>query len=296
MKILIADSSDDSKNILGEILHNQGYACSFAGDGDDFIEKVYRDFPDLIFLSLHTAPDQSFKILERLKSAPSTREIPVMLIAAGKQRKMLTRGYQLGAYDYVSLPYFKEEVLARLRNIIYVRCKTKELEYMMDKDYLTGLYTRSYFMSRMSEELSWSMCYNEPLSVMMLDIDFFKKINDTFGHRCGDEVLKRLAAVLLATLRKEDIACRFGGEEFIILMSNTGSDEAVGLGEELRNIVQNEKFGGTAFDGFHITVSIGITTFKKSCDPSPDVIICQADKALYVSKKEGRNRVSVFYE
>src|SRR5208337_1050485 len=101
-----------------------------------------------------------------------------------------------------------------------------ELEYMMDRDFLTGLYNRNFFMARLIEELSWSMSYNEPLSVMMLDIDYFKGINDTYGHRCGDQILKNLAGVMLSTVRREDIVGRFGGDEFIVLMSNTSSDAA----------------------------------------------------------------------
>ena len=152
MKVLIADTSDDTKNVLGQILQNQGYECCFIENTDDIIEKVYHEFPDIVFLTIHLNSRHNLKILEKLKSAPSTREIPVILIGTNRMRKTLTRGYQLGSYDYISLPYFKEEVLARLRNIIYVRNKTKELEHMMDRDFLTGLYNRNFFMARLIEE------------------------------------------------------------------------------------------------------------------------------------------------
>ena len=294
MKVFIADSSVETKNILGPMLQNQGYECCFADSGDDIIERVYREFPDVIFLNAHLNAKRSLSILEKLKAAPSTREIPIILIGMNRARKTLTRGYHLGAYDYISKPYFKEEVLARLRNIIYIRSKTKDLEHMMDRDGLTGLYNRSFLMARLIEELSWSTSYNEPLSLILLDIDFFKKINDTYGHRCGDEVLKKSASVMLSAMRREDIVSRFGGDEFIILMSNTTSDTAAELGELLRKAVQDEEFKCEETEALHVTVSVGITTFSNLCDPSPDMLIGQADNALYAAKKSGRNRVCVY--
>ncbi|MBF0559448.1 MAG: diguanylate cyclase [Nitrospirae bacterium] len=294
MKVLIADISAETINVLGQILQNQGYECCFTDSSGDIIEQVYREFPDVIFLTVHIDARHSLKVLEKLKAAPSTREIPVILIGSTRARKTLTRGFQLGAYDYISQPYFKEEVLARLRNIIYVRNKTKEIEYMMDRDSLTGLYNRSFFMSRLIEELSWAMSYNEPLSLVMLDIDFFKRINDTYGHRCGDEVLRKMAEVMLRTVRREDVIGRFGGEEFIILMSNTAADSAAELGEALRKAVQDEEFKCADAEALHVTISAGITTFNTLCEPCPDTLIGQADNALYSAKKKGRNRVCVF--
>jgi len=294
MKVLIADTSAESKEVLGTMLQNQGYECCFIENGTDVIDEVYRETPDVVFLTLHFNAGRSLKILEKLKSAPSTREMPVLLIGSNRARKSVTKGYQLGAYDYISQPYFKEEVLARLRNIIYIRNKTKELEYMMDRDFLTGLYNRNFFMSRLIEELSWAMSYKEPLSLMLLDIDFFKKINDTYGHRCGDDVLKKLADVMLSNMRREDVVARFGGEEFIILMSNTSRDDSAALGEKLRLAVKDEKFDCPKADGLHITISVGITTFTDLCEPSPDVLIGQADCALYAAKDSGRNKVCIY--
>ena len=294
MKVLIADTSAETKKVLGQILQNQGYECCFIESNGDIIEKVYHEFPDIVFLTIHLNARHNLRILEKLKSAPSTREIPVILIGTNRMRKTLARGYQLGSYDYISLPYFKEEVLARLRNIIYVRNKTKELEHMMDRDHLTGLYNRNFFMARLIEELSWSMSYNEPLSLMMLDIDFFKSINDAYGHRCGDQVLKNLAVVMLSTVRREDIVGRFGGDEFIVMMSNTSSDAAAEFGETLLKAVQDKTFGCAETDMLQITISAGIATFTNMSEPSPDLLIGHSDCALYAAKKGGRNRVCVY--
>ncbi len=294
MKVLVADTSESARNVLGPILENEGYLCHFMEPCSDFIDCVYRESPDVVFLATNSRYQQGLKILVKLKSAPSTRDIPVILIAANRARRTLAKGFQLGAYDYISPPYFKEEVLARLRNIIHIRNKTKELEYMMDRDYLTGLYTRNYFMARLIEELSWAMSYKESLSLMMLDIDFFKKINDTYGHRCGDEVLKKLADCLLSTARREDVVGRYGGEEFIILMSNTSPENSLVDGEKLRKAVMDEKFSSGLSYMFSVTISIGITTFTDINEQSADVLIVQADKALYAAKAGGRNRVCIY--
>ncbi|MBF0505961.1 MAG: diguanylate cyclase [Nitrospirae bacterium] len=294
MKVLVADTSASTRKELGPILENEGYLCCFTKRGSDIIECVYRESPDVVFLPTNSHYQQSLKILVKLKSAPSTRDIPVILIAANRARKTLAKGFQLGAYDYISPPYFKEEVLARIRNIIHIRNKTKELEFMMDRDYLTGLYNRNYFMARLIEELSWSMSYKEPLSLMMLDIDFFKKVNDTYGHRCGDEVLRKIADCLSSTARREDIVGRYGGEEFIILMSNASLDDALVLGEKLRKAVMSEKFSLELPNMFSVTISIGITTFTDINEQSTDVLIGQADKALYAAKEGGRNRICVY--
>ncbi len=294
MKVLIADTSAETKKVLGHILQNQGYECCFMETNDHIIETVYHELPDVVFLTVCLNPRRNLKILEKLKSAPSTREIPVIIIGTNRMRKTITKGYQLGAYDYISVPYFKEEVLARLRNIIYVSNKTKELEYMMDRDFLTGLYNRNFFMARLIEELSWSMSYNEPLSLMMIDIDFFKSINDSYGHRCGDEVLKKLGALMLSTARREDVVGRFGGEEFIVMMSNTSSEAAAEFGETLRKAIHDEIFACAETDTLRLTISAGITTFNNMTEPSPDLLIGNADCALYVAKKTGRNKVCVY--
>jgi diguanylate cyclase (GGDEF)-like protein len=294
MKVLIAGIPAGSTTDLEQMLQAEGYSCCIADNNSDIVEMVYRGCPDVVFLSANLAVDNSLGILEKLKSAPSTREIPVILISTNRARKTLAKGYRLGAYDYISHPYFKEEVLARLQNIVYIRTKTKEIESMMDRDCLTGLYNRTYFMARLSEEISWSSSYSEPLSLMMLDIDFFKKINDTYGHRCGDEILRTMAEVLLSSMRKEDVIGRYGGDEFIILMSNTSADAAAGLGERLCEAVAVKNFCCYASDILSITISGGIATFGDMSEHSSDILIGQADNALYAAKQGGRNRVRIF--
>jgi diguanylate cyclase (GGDEF)-like protein len=295
MKVLIADNREDTKSVLGEILLDEGYECVFVKNSSEVIDRVYTELPDIIILDMRLSKPCSLEILSYLKSAPSTRDIPVILVASKRSQLRLTKGYELGAYDYISRPFFKQEILARISNITFACERVKELERLLDRDYLTGLYNRRFFMERFFEELAWSVRYKETLSIMMLDIDFFKKINDTYGHSCGDEILKQIANALLSVLRTEDIVARYGGEEFIILLPNTNPEGALTAAEKIRGTVQDRNFLCESGDiRLSVTISIGVTTYNGETGLSPDRLIGQADGALYSAKEGGRNRVAVY--
>lgn len=297
IKVLVADSTEDGRNVLEKILTDSGYECVFSENSEEIIDRVYIEHPDIIIFDLKSSDPSGLEILQKLKSAPSTRDIPVMLVAPKNARAKIKKGYGLGAYDYIARPYFSEEVLARIRNITYVLEKMKELEALLVRDYLTGLYNRKFFMERLHEEFAWSVIYKEPFSLMMFDIDHFKKINDTYGHSCGDEILRQIANVLVSVLRPQDVVARYGGEEFIALLANADMAYAAILGEKLRAAVSEGVFscskGGAKL---HVSISIGISTFDGTMDISHDNFIGQADKALYEAKKTGRNKVVLYDE
>jgi two-component system cell cycle response regulator len=296
MKILIADKAQDAREILGTILEEQEYQCFFADKECDLIDKVYQELPDIIILDDRNGKHACFDIVRKLKSAPSTRDIPVIISSSRRSPLALAKGYQLGAYDYIYRPYFREEILARISNIIDSCQRMKTLGDKLDRDYLTGLYNRKFFMDRFAEEIAWSMNYKEPLSIMLLDVDHFKKVNDTYGHSCGDEVLRQVAQTAASVARPEHVAARYGGEEFILLMPNLPRHEAAGIAEEMRRSVQDHEF--TCDDRgnpVHLsaTISIGVSTLDPGGESTLDRMIDQVDKALYAAKEAGRNRVHV---
>jgi two-component system cell cycle response regulator len=228
----------------------------------------------------------------KLKSAPSTRDIPVLIIASKRYVSRLTRCYELGAYDYISMPFFPAEIISRMRNIGYVTEKMAEVEKLLVRDYLTGLYNRKFFMERLHEEISWASRYMEPLSMIILDIDHFKKINDTYGHSCGDEVLKRLAGSLYGMLRAQDVLARYGGEEFVVLLSNTSAEDVFEIGEKLRAGIQATEFFFNSREGrIPVTISVGVATAVDSSELEAEALINRSDAALYEAKAGGRNRV-----
>ena len=167
----------------------------------------------------------------------------------------------------------------------------EELESRARQDYLTGLTNRGYFMELAEWELKRAARYNKDTAVLMMDVDHFKTINDTYGHEVGDAVLSRLAEVLRETLRQVDVIGRVGGDEFAVLQPETNIDHAVTTAERLRNCVQNTtvKLSGGELLGF--TVSIGVVA-RKSENMGLQELLSQADKALYKAKRSGRNRVS----
>jgi diguanylate cyclase (GGDEF)-like protein len=292
MKILIATSSKRVVQELRAILEAVGHKCVISGDSSKTVEDVYINSPDMIMLDVAISHPSVHAMLIKIKAAPSTRDIPILVIAATRSTARITKCFKLGAYDYISRPFFREEILSRIRNIGYVSEKMKEVEKLLVRDYLTGLYNRKFFMERFLEEIAWADRYCEPLSFIILDIDHFKKINDTYGHSCGDEVLRQLAQVLTGLLRAHDVLARYGGEEFVVLLSNTTSDDAHAIGEKLRAGVEESDFHcDDNKTKLPVTISVGIATTEEMHDISFEALINRADEALYQAKDMGRNRV-----
>jgi two-component system, cell cycle response regulator len=292
MKILIATSSGEIAGELRAILEAESHVCIVSADGKKVVEDLYNNTPDMIMLDSALSHPSVSEVLLRIKSAPSTWDIPVLIIAAKRSMSRIAKCYELGAYDYLLRPFFREEILSRMRNMGYVSEKMKEVEKLLVRDYLTGLYNRKFFMERFTEELAWAARYMEPLSFIILDIDHFKKINDTHGHSCGDVVLKQLAEVLSGLLRAHDVLARYGGEEFVILLSNTNTEDAYAIGEKLRSGVQSTDFRcDKNILKLPVTISVGVATAADICLLEAESLINRADEALYRAKAEGRNRV-----
>ncbi|MDI6726666.1 MAG: diguanylate cyclase, partial [Smithellaceae bacterium] len=295
MRILIAGQPDDDNARLGEILAEEGFEYIYTENGHGVINLVYQELPDVILLNLSPPGEDSLALLARLKAAPSTREIPVLLITARRLRRKLSACYKLGAFDYFLKPYFREEIAARLRNVVAPLQQMRDIQGAMDRDYLTGLFNRRFFMERFAEEISWIMGYHEPLSLLLINIDHFKKVNDTYGHACGDEVLKHTAAIILSKCRAEDVVARFGGEEFVILMPNTGLGKCEEVAEDIRAAVENAMFVNEE-EGLRlpVTISIGGTSYQATDPVTTDSLLGEADSALYTAKGKGRNIVVMY--
>ncbi|HMK57113.1 MAG TPA: diguanylate cyclase [Dissulfurispiraceae bacterium] len=297
MKVLVVTSAHSSAKELCIILESEGHECLIMDNGGQAIDTIYHELPEMVMLDVALSRPPASEILSKLKSAPSTWDIPVLIIASMKSALKIAKCYELGAHDYISKPFFKEEIIARIRNIGYVCEKMKEFEKLLVRDYLTGIYNRKFFMERFVEELAWAARYQEPLSFIILDIDHFKKINDTYGHSCGDEVLRQLSKTLTSTLRAHDIVARYGGEEFVVLLSNTGAEESLTVAEKLRITVQESDFFCQENSvKLPVTVSIGVASTDSGFDLNPDNMIVKADHALYEAKAAGRNRVISFSE
>jgi diguanylate cyclase (GGDEF)-like protein len=292
MKILIVQNHNNGTNCsLSRYLESTGHICIDVPQPSSAIDVIYRENPDIVMLSTHLRQPSCHMILERIKVAPSTRNIPVFYLAGRNARSYLRKGYTLGMYDYISLPIFPEEINTRLNNISQLFDKAREIEGLLIRDFLTGAFNRKFFMDRFYEEASWAHRYGEPISIIMIDIDLFKKINDRYGHCTGDHVLQQVSRIVTSHLRGNDVFARFGGEEFIILMPNTDADEAFAFAETLREVIARSEFYSDDKLRFSVTISAGVATFHGEPEMTMDNILCQADTALYQAKEQGRNIV-----
>ncbi|WP_170144779.1 GGDEF domain-containing protein [Hydrogenivirga caldilitoris] len=233
--------------------------------------------------------------IEELKKGEEPVFLPVLLVTTKKDIKLYKNELFRIVDEVITIPIERLELLARLYNLLRVRTLTLILEQESIADPLTGLFNRRYMKEILEKEFMRAKRYNLPLSLLMIDIDFFKKINDTYGHTVGDQVLIEVSRRLLNSLRQIDSASRWGGEEFLVVLPNTGRRGAIAVGERIREEVAKEPVVTDKGDKIWATVSVGVASLEGSTDEyeslKPGDMIELADKALYRAKRSGRNRV-----
>lgn len=253
---------------------------------------------ELIVVSLSLKDFDGLRLCSQLRSLERTRHLPILLIADLDDRTKVLRGLDLGVNDYISRPVDKNELIARSRTQVRRKRYADELNNNVQAsielalvDALTGLYNRRYLEMHLAEMLDQAASRSRPLALMILDIDHFKAVNDTHGHDAGDDVLKGFAGRVKNVIRSADLICRLGGEEFVVIMPDTGMAVAHRIAERVRSCVEEHMFGvGDGDKLIPVTVSIGLA--QSAGDTDPDVLFRRADRALYRSKNEGRNRVT----
>lgn len=256
----------------------------------DAIELAREQRPSTILLDLDMPEMDGFEILRTLKNDPATQSIPVIILSGLHGSEDKVTAFDLGAADYVTKPFDLAELRARLRASLRLDHLLRLLADRADVDGLTGLGNRAQFDKRWAEKFSESRRYGHPLSLAMIDVDFFKRINDTWGHPAGDEVLQTVAQLLQQECRTTDVLCRYGGEEFALIMASTGPRDAMVVAERMRQVLENHSW--ERHPGQAITVSIGLAgTDGQGCNVSGEKWLEQADRNLYAAKKAGRNRV-----
>jgi two-component system cell cycle response regulator len=252
---------------------------------------------DLVIVSLDLDNFDGLRLCSQLRSLERTRNVPIVAIAEADNNTRLVRALEIGVNDYVVRPFDKNEILARARTQIRKKRYTERLRDNMQlsiemaiTDALTGLYNRRYMETHVGTLVDQALTRNKPLSVLILDIDYFKSINDTHGHDAGDDVLQDFAIRIRKSIRGIDLACRYGGEEFVVVMPETDMAVATMVAERLRRRIAGEPFpiqkGARTID---VTISIGIAALGP--DDNAAAVIKRADQALYRAKRDGRNRV-----
>jgi two-component system cell cycle response regulator len=258
--------------------------------------KLSRHNFDVLIVSLDMAQADGLRVCSQVRSLDRTRHLPIVVLVEQGDKARLLRALDLGVNDYLIRPLDRLEMLARVktqikrkRHMDVLRSQLEESVEQAITDALTGLHNRRYLERHLSALLQQAVVTGRPLSLLLADIDHFKKVNDTYGHDTGDAVLREFAARFRRYTRSLDLACRYGGEEFVIVMPGTELRHACQVGERLRACIAAEAFSVNGIT-IPVTASVGLATLE-SVKETPESIFKRADNALYAAKREGRNRV-----
>jgi len=252
---------------------------------------------DLIIVNLDLEGADGLRVCSQLKSVETTRQTPILILVDADDHQRLLRALDMGVNDYLIRPIDRQELLARVATQIRRHRYTEQLRLtvrasmeMAVTDALTGLYNRRYLESQLNQLIEQSVDRGKLLSLLTLDIDFFKSVNDTYGHDAGDRVLQEVAGRIRSSIRSADLACRTGGEEFVVVLPGADLATAERVGERIRKAIAAKPF--LLGPGTHLTVtaSLGVSSLGSARDAVED-LLKRADRALYRAKREGRNRV-----
>jgi two-component system cell cycle response regulator len=290
--VLIIDDSPDIHDLLAVRLRPEALVLHNAQSGEAGLAAAATLQPDLILLDVEMPGLSGFDVCRRLKDDPATAAIPVIFLTAAADVETKVAGFDLGATDYVTKPFQVAELRARVRAALRTARYQKLLAARAQVDALTSLWNRAYFDRRLADEIAAAQRYRRAVTVMLLDLDHFKSMNDRFGHPFGDLVLQRLGDLLWAALRTADAPCRYGGEEFGIILTETSLEGAKEVATRIMT-----RLGGLELvqkgQKVPVTASIGISCTEQL--PRPELISLEsvvrlADDALYQAKHRGRNR------
>jgi len=296
-KVLIVDDRPSSAERLHDALVGQ-HEVDVESNPQEALFRLAEGKYDLLLLSLDLQEFDALRLCGQVRSLERTRHLPILLTTEPGDQARLLRGLDLGANDYIVRPIDKNELVARVRSQVKRKRYTERLRDSVQismelavTDALTGLYNRRYMESHVGTLVERSAARGKSLSVLLLDIDYFKSINDTYGHDAGDDVLRDFSDRLRACIRGIDLACRYGGEEFVVVMPDTDIGVATMVAERIRRRVAGDPFpiqGGEK--QIEVTISIGIAA-RSTPEDTAAMILKRSDEALYRAKRDGRNRV-----
>jgi two-component system cell cycle response regulator len=296
-RVLVVDDRPASYERLVTMLTAE-HAVDVEPDPNEALFHAAEGEYDLMIVSLALANFDALRLCSQVRSLERTRNLPMLAISEADNNTRLVRGLEIGVNDYLLRPVDRNELLARVRTQIRKKRFSERLRDNAQKsielaitDALTSLHNRRYMESHLSTLIDQAIGRGKPLSALLVDIDYFKAINDTHGHDAGDDVLREFALRIRKSIRGIDLACRYGGEEFVVVMPETDIAVATMVAERLRRRIATEPFkieqGQKTVD---VTISIGIAALNDAKDNAATVLK-RADQALYRAKREGRNRV-----
>ena len=291
--VLAIDDSPEIHQLLKFRLKNLDVELAHADSGFDGFDQALAVNPDLILLDVMMPDASGFDICRKLKTTKQTRNIPVIFLTGASDVDQKVLGFDVGAVDYIQKPFDSVELNTRVRAALRTKRFQDRLAQSAMIDGLTGLWNRAHFDQRIHEEVAAALRYDRPMSLIMMDVDKFKNLNDNHGHLFGDEVLQVVGDVLQDSVRTSDWPCRYGGEEFGLILRETDLDGAIILAERIRKEIGSLQLHNKA-QLVPVTSSFGVvssTLCMNPCDLSSKWMIGSADRALYAAKEGGRNCV-----
>jgi two-component system cell cycle response regulator len=296
-RILVVEDRKASWERLTAILGKE-HEVEVEAEPTEALFRVADGGYDLIVVSLGLENFDGLRLCSQVRSLERTRTVPILAIAEAEDNARLMRGLEIGINDYLIRPIDKNELMARVRTQIRRKRYTERLRDNVQMsieaaitDALTGLHNRRYMETHLATLVEQAQARGKPLTVLVLDIDFFKKVNDTHGHDAGDDVLREFAVRLKKSIRGIDLACRLGGEEFVVVMPDTDMAVATMVAERLRRRIAADPFPIHKGERkVEVTISIGLAAVGGPDDGAANVLK-RADQALYKAKRDGRNRV-----
>ncbi len=289
--VLYVDDETANLQLMRQILEKD-YKLSFAPNGQKALEVAEKVKPDIILLDVLMPNMDGHETCRRLKEKPCTTEIPIIFVTIMDEEEDETKGFSLGAVDYITKPFVPAIIKARLNTHLLLKRKIDLLESMVSLDGLTEIPNRRRFDEMLESEWHRAQRITAPVSLVLIDIDYFKKYNDNYGHAIGDACLIKVAqAIHCALKRPSDFAARYGGEEFVVILPGTETTGAVAIAEHIRKTIESLEIPHEKSDtSSYVSLSLGVATMTPKQDIMPLELIKAADKSLYQAKEKGRNQ------
>ena len=297
VKILVCDDDPADRKLVRAYLRqitDREIVVLEAGQRREIQNALDKGRVSLVLMDIQMPEKSGMEWLARIVEKQTA---PVVMLTGAGGEEIAVQSLQEGAVGYLSKSSLSKEnlvkaidtALAKWRQIQQAKADQEKLERLANFDSLTGLYNRRVILHRLDEQIKYVRRYGEELSLIMLDIDHFKKVNDQYGHLIGDEVLEEIAVLVQRNIRDTDVVGRYGGEEFIIILLKTGLPSAVDVAERIRKAIEAAEMKDSEGNVFSVTVSEGVSSYKPAEDERS--LISRADDALYRAKENGRNRV-----
>jgi len=291
-KLLVVDDQPINIQVMYQAFAGE-YQVFMATSGEQALTVCKNNPPDLILLDIVMPGMDGFEVCTRLKADETTRHIPVIFVTAHTDPTQETHGLSVGAVDFIAKPVNPDVVRARVKTHITLKFQSDLLRKLVFLDGLSGVFNRRYFDQQIATEWARSLRSNSPLSLILLDVDFFKLYNDRYGHQAGDDTLRMIAVTLKSCLRRPaDLVARYGGEEFACVLPDTSFEDAMALALELERKIRERQIPheSSTVDKV-ITISVGLATREGHADGEAPALIGLADSMLYKAKHSGRGRV-----